>query len=257
VQAGSELAALYEEIERKYRPDQPRVPAGVPEGGQWTVDGAGSVQRTSVREESRRSGENDARVLSDVTPDDDAKPGAQHAQNRRPGSQFRQLYINGRVVEPTPGQAARLAVVEAQARDAIRRVNELDPTWKPAPSQYETVEGYISAYEADVEQARGRLSELTQNGIDLGPFAVEGIPARGPERDFTAAERKAINELGTKFGCHTCGTKEPGTRSGNYILDHRPSTGWNPLNRKQYLYPHCMACSNRQGFWILRNGGRR
>ena len=30
--------ALYEQ---KYRPDQPRVSAGVPEGGQWTDDGGG------------------------------------------------------------------------------------------------------------------------------------------------------------------------------------------------------------------------
>ncbi len=36
VNAGSELEALVEDIERKYRSDQPRVPAGSPEGGQWT-----------------------------------------------------------------------------------------------------------------------------------------------------------------------------------------------------------------------------
>jgi len=38
VQPGSELAKLSEQIERKYRPDQPRVPAGVREGGQWTFN---------------------------------------------------------------------------------------------------------------------------------------------------------------------------------------------------------------------------
>ena len=32
VNAGSELEALVEDIERKYRSDQPRVPAGSPEG---------------------------------------------------------------------------------------------------------------------------------------------------------------------------------------------------------------------------------
>lgn len=39
VTPGSELAALFSEIERKYRPEQPRVPAGNREGGQWTADG--------------------------------------------------------------------------------------------------------------------------------------------------------------------------------------------------------------------------
>ena len=38
VNPGSELWVLYESIERKYSPDQPRVPAGVREGGQWTSE---------------------------------------------------------------------------------------------------------------------------------------------------------------------------------------------------------------------------
>jgi hypothetical protein len=38
---GSELAELYETIERKYSPDQPRVPAGNRDGGQWTSGGGG------------------------------------------------------------------------------------------------------------------------------------------------------------------------------------------------------------------------
>lgn len=41
VTPGSELAALYESFERKYRPDQPRMPAGDPAGGQWTSEGGG------------------------------------------------------------------------------------------------------------------------------------------------------------------------------------------------------------------------
>ncbi len=59
--------------ENKYRPDQPRVPAGSREGGQWTADGAGS-QRTT------KPPSNDPRVISDQTPDNDWKPGAQYAQ---------------------------------------------------------------------------------------------------------------------------------------------------------------------------------
>jgi len=42
VQPGSELEKFYEEIERKYRPDQARVPAGNPDGGRWTNEGRGS-----------------------------------------------------------------------------------------------------------------------------------------------------------------------------------------------------------------------
>jgi hypothetical protein len=51
--------------ERKYSPDQPRVPAGNSDGGQWTNEGGGIT---------------DSRVLSDATPDP-IRPGAQYAQD--------------------------------------------------------------------------------------------------------------------------------------------------------------------------------
>src|SRR5262245_15386450 len=45
-----------------YNPDQPRVPAGSPQGGQWTSGDGG--------------GRNDPRIISDATPINDWKPGA-------------------------------------------------------------------------------------------------------------------------------------------------------------------------------------
>ena len=47
VTTGSELAALYERYERKYSPDQPRVPAGSSEGGRWTSGGGGAASASS------------------------------------------------------------------------------------------------------------------------------------------------------------------------------------------------------------------
>lgn len=43
VRPGSELARHYAELEAKYRPDQPRVPAGQREGRQWADDGGSQV----------------------------------------------------------------------------------------------------------------------------------------------------------------------------------------------------------------------
>jgi hypothetical protein len=185
------LCQLYDRTERKYSPSQPRVPRGNPDGGQWTSD---------VR---LRSGLQDPRVLSDVTPDGTGS-GIQYAQSRTRGA-FGRVIINGQQVEPSPAQQARLTVVEAQAREAMRRVQELDPKWQPTPSAYESVEGLIAAYRADARQAQGRISELQQMGIGPGIFAGESIPARGPERDFSAAERREINRIGSEKGCHTCG----------------------------------------------------
>jgi hypothetical protein len=74
----AELAALHFELvwagfcsKAGYNPNQPRVPAGNPDGGRWGDGG---------------EGRNDPRVISDATPDNEWKPGAQFAANneRRP-----------------------------------------------------------------------------------------------------------------------------------------------------------------------------
>jgi hypothetical protein len=80
-----------------------------------------------------------------------------------------------------------------------------------------------------------------------GPHAGESIPARGPERDFTPGEREQINEIGRSTGCHTCGTTDPGTGSGNFVPDHQPPTGVVAPGEAQSLYPHCIDCSRQQG----------
>ena len=79
-----------------------------------------------------------------------------------------------------------------------------------------------------------------------GPYAGKSIPARGPARDFTLEERTQINEIGKKTGCHTCGTTNPGTKSGDFIPDHQTPNALNTDGEDQRLYPHCRACSLRQ-----------
>jgi hypothetical protein len=223
---------------KKYSPDQPRVPAGNPGGGQWTSDGGDGPA-------------NDSRVVSDVTPDNPWIPGARYAQNTRRGGGG-PILIDGNWLDPTPAQAARLTVAEAQAQDALARVRNFDPYWQPTPGLYATVEGKISDLQAQAQEARARLDELASVGIGPGPFAGNSIPARGPGRNFSAAERAENNENGDESGCHTCGTKEPGTPLGNYVLDHQPPNALNVFGVEQRLYPQCLSCSLRQGLWMIR-----
>jgi len=215
--------ALYE---RKYRSDQLRD-----DHGRWADEGGGS-------------GINDSRVISDANPDP-IQAGQQYAQNRPRNSGAG--IGNGQGAEPTPGQAARLVAVEAQARDAVARVREFDPQWQPTPSISESVEGRIATAQAEAREAQARLSELARAGIGPGPFAGESIPARGPERDFTSAERREINRIGSQTGCHTCGTKDPGTLYDDYVIDHQIPTRLNLRDAEQRLYPQCLLCSLRQG----------
>jgi len=87
----------------------------------------------------------------------------------------------------------------------------------------------------------------TGKTLQPGPFAGESIPARGPQPNFTAAERAQVNKIGETTGCHTCGTTNPGTKGGNFVLDHQPPSALNPSGGKQQLYPHCLHCSQTQG----------
>jgi hypothetical protein len=219
-----------------FNTDQPRVPAGHSDGGQWTSEGGGG---------------NDQRVLSDATPENDWKLGAQYANSGRRGSG--PIRIGGRLIEPEPGQAARLVAAQARANDAISRVRELDPRWRPSPSAYETVEGLIRSYEGEAREAQARASELARFGIGPGPFSCESIPARGPSRDFTTQERATIDGFGYSAGCHTCGTRNPGTLRGHFVPDHQPPTALNNVGRPQRLYPQCVGCSRNQGLWIIHN----
>jgi hypothetical protein len=272
MQIKAELARRRRQDEAKYSPSQPRVPAGNPRGGQWTDrsgggtnfsfgsgEGEGSSESTGGGQDAGRSGgsENsdsggitDPRVISDADPEG-VKPGEQYAQagGRRTGISIR---INGQTVELSPGQQAELQAVQARAEGAIARVRELDPNWKPTPSAYESVGGLIRTYRADAQQAQDRVSELGRMGIGPGPFAGESISARGPERDFTAAEHREINRIGSETGCNTCGTLDPLTPRGNFVIDHQPPSALNNTGLAQRLYPQCATCSARQGGNVTR-----
>lgn len=184
-------------------------------------------------------------------PDNDWKPGARYAQNSPRGPRgLRSVLVNGQWLTPTPGQAARLAVAEAQAEAAIHRVQELDPSWRPQASAYESVDGLIRAREGAAREAEARITELGRLGIGPGPFAAEWIPARGPGRELTAAEREELNRIGDRYGCDTCGTLSPGTKNRNWVGDHQDPNAINAPGRPQRRYPHCMRCSLRQGGFL-------
>ncbi len=120
---------------RKYRDDQRRVPASQSDGGRWT-DGEGSAGTVA----------GNVRV----------------AQARRSSSAVR---IGGQTAEATPAEIMRLSNATSAANAATARVREIDPNWRPAPQAYESVEGAISAREAEAREAEARFEELRRDAV--------------------------------------------------------------------------------------------
>ncbi len=112
-----------------YHPNQPRVPAGSREGGQWAREGG---QGTPIR------------VAGPVGPRGPGRYGANF-----PGA--------------THGQLVRLDAAIARSQDAIARVRQYDPNWQPRTQSLATpgsIEGEIRHNEARAEEALARLDQL-------------------------------------------------------------------------------------------------
>jgi RHS repeat-associated protein len=137
-----------------------------------------------------------------------------------------------------PQEGVRLAKEISQARN-LTAVRDASSTMiKPVILKNE---------EANTNKPAADKKAEKPNTLVPGEFAKESIPARGPEKTFTPEERKEVNELGEKNGCHSCGSKEPKTKSGNFIPDHQTPSALNEAGVPQRLYPHCLDCSRLQG----------
>jgi hypothetical protein len=62
------------------------------------------------------------------------------------------------------------------------------------------------------------------------------------------------DELMEKHGCHRCGTKDPGTTSGDAVGDHQPPKA---LGDPDSFYPHCLTCARQQGGRVAQEKRRR
>ena len=99
-----------------------------------------------------------------------------------------------------------------------------------------------------VPSLRDQLEDYAQGASDIDA----DLTLRAVEGTLTPDERDAINKIGTETGCHTCGIKNPGTKSGNFVPDHQPPTAIRQPGESQDLFPHCIGCSRTQGGEVRR-----
>jgi hypothetical protein len=81
------------------------------------------------------------------------------------------------------------------------------------------------------------------------------VPTKGGRP--TREERDKVNEAGDADGCMTCGGKDPGTKSGEWVPNHVPPTGVKMPGEEQQLGPHCIDCSRKQGGYINAEKNRK
>ena len=122
---------------RVWHPDQPRVPAGNPDGGQWT---------DLFGEGGRRIRDNFVRVAQ-LSP-------------RRGTRPYPTVRINGRDAPMTEGEEAEMIGWRINRAAAVAEVWKRDPKWRPPASVYATPRGAIDALESDTLAAEQRLREL-------------------------------------------------------------------------------------------------
>lgn len=130
-----------------FGPAQLRIPAGQPGGGRWT-DSGGDVILIGAR-----------------------------------GRGSVAVRVGNRTLDATPAQAARHAVANLRADAAIRRVQGIDPTWRPRPSLTDpnSIEGQIRRTEGEAREAEARLGELARArfGDNQGPPFDAQFPRSG------------------------------------------------------------------------------
>jgi len=163
----------------------------------------------------------------------------------------------GGAAGPAPS-AGSVAEAEAASAPAPSPAEQPMPTRTPGPdragasprfqkvldAQDRFAETHPGAQPATRDAAGGGEKS---SALKPGPYAKESIPAH-PGKP-TAAEQRQVNELMQKHGCHTCGTKNPGTKSGNAVADHQPPQ---KLADPKAFYPHCIHCARRQGGEVLQ-----
>lgn len=189
-----------------FNPAQLRVPAGNPDGGQWTDTGSGtgsSGEASVIRVGARGRGSVTVRF--------------------------------GRgTLEATPAQAARFAIADLSARQSARQVRKIDPTWNPRPSLTDpnSVEGAIRRAEGEAREAQSRLTELARArfGDNQGP-SLDPIGPRMGIGTPSIEPFQAIRAYRTITGMPDIGNR-PASRSSDgtvafTTLDDMPIFGVN------------------------------
>ena len=75
-----------------------------------------------------------------------------------------------------------------------------------------------------------------------------------PDQILTDGELNDVNNAGRERGCHRCGTREPGTLSGNFVPEYHPPR---IHGTSSIIIPTCLCCSRSAGTLVTMSQHRR
>eukprot|EP00741_Cyanophora_paradoxa_P017848 tig00021035_g17237.t1 len=84
-----------------------------------------------------------------------------------------------------------------------------------------------------------------------GRFSKACLPAKDDGYASEAA-REVIRRVGSRSGCHSCGTRS----AASYHGDHQPPNSLARPNQRQFFYAQCEPCSNMQGGLLSSFNGK-
>ena len=196
-------------LELRYRPDQPRAPAGQSDGGRWVSEGGGGFGVAWLNDAPPRAARTNpptdatpTRVAMYFDPNvaNDAG-GLIHLAQNRPSRGSRVFPGPG---GPTYEQLDRLDAAREEAITLMTRVRARDPGWRPGAvlTNPEDVESDIARYRSWRDDAQARLDELGPRGIGDNnppePFRIfpnlSGRRAKISERDDPETRRGLYRE---------------------------------------------------------------
>jgi hypothetical protein len=151
---------------QKYSPDQPRVSAGNPDGGQWTKgDGGNQPSTPSSRTSTERSGVPVRYASLETSPNNVLTDAPASGTRYAAGNESNEENEREGGMEASPGQLIRLDVAQARLNDLIAQARKIDQNWSPSPGVYEDIEGKITNLEARAQEAEEFLARLRGLGF--------------------------------------------------------------------------------------------
>jgi hypothetical protein len=204
---------------RGYDPNQPRVPAGHSDGGQWTNKAKGVSERI-----------NDPRGLSDSVPDDHRIPGAQYTDASR-GEPISQRANNAKTNEAARQKRATFLGADVVANTGV--------TWNG-----EIVTEYYEPYYqmTPLEQEAVRIHEAV-HAAQLRPYAN-----RGWQGYLEARAARWRNRVEWEIAAY---------KAEYDFLDNHPTENLSQAMRDVLYYRRNAVRNNLEYYCRLAGGGKR